>query len=571
MSTNFVSRTSAAVAATAMLFAGSVSGADIAYKNNAYQWDDASWEGGVKPGANDTALIPELSILKSRYDAGKMQSNGLLQDEEIQTLRFSDLYGIKVQGTYKLTLNSIVCDDMSPSAEDTAQVATNVVSTQTLALKGAEAEFRVGANHVLQMNATTLEKSDEGVALVKTGSGTVIHSGQTWNPTNFFWVKEGTYIRSGSGFPEFKGDVIVGGAGKEAVLTVLLGANQTLLPATAVLDIRAKGRVELPDINKYYYHETLKVDHGFLDGNGTTFCMNNQAATECGTEYTLAGATLTNTTLVVVWQGLLTICPADVVTALYGDLTFNTGYDIDVPDGSAPVDFMVVGDVLGSNRGINKAGAGTMLIRCKDQISTWGGIAGRPFNVTGGALFIESSDEGVGMGTNNVVVSAGASYGGVGQHVGAPVQNRGLWGNVTLNGSDDARAKLVPGRIDPETGVVAPGTFTIGSSDQTNNVTFAGNCALKIAADTNGFSKLVVNGLFTLSGNDELAITGPENPRKLPSGNHVIVTTKEAMNAPFATATYNGNPLVPSVGRVKHASNAIVFHVPTRGLTVLVR
>ena len=124
-----------------------------------------------------------------------------------------------MQGTYTLTLNSIVCDDMSPSSEDTAQIATNIVATSYLALKGSEAEFRVGANHVLRLDANTLQKADEGVRLVKTGAGTVLHGGAAWNPTNTFWVKEGTYVRSGKSYPEFRSDIVVGGAGKDAVLT----------------------------------------------------------------------------------------------------------------------------------------------------------------------------------------------------------------------------------------------------------------------------------------------------------------------------------------------------------------
>ena len=526
------------VALGALVLAGSVSAAEIAYKNGAWQWDDGSWEGGARPGPNDTALIPELPTLKTRYDAGTMQSNGLMQNEEIQTLRFSDLYGIKVQGTYTLTLNSIVCDDMSPSSEDTAQIATNIVATSYLALKGSEAEFRVGANHVLRLDANTLQKADEGVKLVKTGPGTVLHTGPTWNPTNTFWVKEGTYIRSGAGYPEFRSDIVVGGAGKDAVLTVLPSADQSLVLATSVIDVRAKGRLELPALGKYYYLETLKIDHGVIDGGGdTAFCMSNQGATECGTEYTLDGGTLSNGTIVVVYGGLLTISESDIPSRIFGSLSFNTGYDIEVPDGTAPVDFMVVGDLAGSNRGINKSGDGTMLVRCEDHISTWGGTAGRAFEIKGGRFFIESSADGIGMGTNNVVVASGAAYGGVGRHVGAPINLRGLWGNVTLNGAQDAPASLIPGMIDESTGAIAPGTFTIGSADQTNNVTFVNSCKLQIAADASGVSGLVVNGMFTLSGNDELAIVGPADPRQILPGTYEIVKTKEPMTADFASAS----------------------------------
>ena len=560
------------VALGALVLAGSVSAAEIAYKNGAWQWDDGSWEGGARPGPNDTALIPELPTLKTRYDAGTMQSNGLMQNEEIQTLRFSDLYGIKVQGTYTLTLNSIVCDDMSPSSEDTAQIATNIVATSYLALKGSEAEFRVGANHVLRLDANTLQKADEGVKLVKTGPGTVLHTGPTWNPTNTFWVKEGTYIRSGAGYPEFRSDIVVGGAGKDAVLTVLPSANQSLVLATSVVDVRAKGRLELPALGKYYYLETLKIDHGVIDGGGdTAFCMSNQGATECGTEYTLDGGTLSNGTIVVVYGGLLTISESDIPSRIFGSLSFNTGYDIEVPDGTAPVDFMVVGDLAGSNRGINKSGDGTMLVRCEDHISTWGGTAGRAFEIKGGRFFIESSADGIGMGTNNVVVASGAAYGGVGRHVGAPINLRGLWGNVTLNGAQDAPASLIPGMIDESTGAIAPGTFTIGSADQTNNVTFVNSCKLQIAADASGVSGLVVNGMFTLSGNDELAIVGPADPRQILPGTYEIVKTKEPMTADFASVAYNGGAL-PTNLKVRKVSNTLItLRVAPKGLTVVVR
>ena len=560
------------VALGALVLAGSVSAAEIAYKNGAWQWDDGSWEGGARPGPNDTALIPELPILKTRYDAGTMQSNGLKQNEEIQTLRFSDLYGIKVNGTYTLTLNSIVCDDMSPSSEDTAQIATNIVATSYLALKGSEAEFRVGANHVLRLDANTLQKADEGVKLVKTGPGTVLHTGKTWNPTNTFWVKEGTYIRSGAGYPEFRSDVVVGGAGKDAVLTVLPSANESLVLATSVVDVRAKGRLELPALGKYYYLETLKIDHGVIDGGGdTAFCMSNEGATECGTEYTLDGGTLSNGTIVVVYGGLLSICESDIPSRIFGSLSFNTGYDIEVPDGTAPVDFMVVGDLAGSNRGINKSGDGTMLVRCEDHISTWGGTAGRAFEIKGGRFFIESSADGIGMGTNNVVVASGAAYGGVGRHVGAPIQNRGLIGNVTLNGAQDAPASLIPGMIDESTGAIAPGTFTIGSADQTNNVTFVNSCKLQIAADASGVSGLVVNGTFTLSGNDELAIVGPADPRQILPGTYEIVKTREPMNEYFASVTYNGGALPSNLKVRKVSSTLITLRVAPKGLSVFVR
>lgn len=479
-------------------------------------------------------------------------------------------------------MNGVVCDDMFPTSEDTARVATNRIATSTLALKGAEAEFYVGTNHVLLLDANTLQKADEGVRFVKTGAGTVLHAGQAWNPTNTFWVKEGTYVRSGKSYPEFRSDIVVGGAGKDAVLSVLPSADQALVQATTVIDIREKGRLELPALGKYYYLETLKIDHGVLDGGDTAFCMSNQGSTEWGTEYTLNGGTLTNGTLVVVWQGLLTLVPADIPSAIYGSLSFNTGYDIDVPDGAAPVDFLVSGNVVGGNRGIHKAGAGTMLIRCEDHIDTWGGTAGRPFEIKKGALFIESGDDGIGMGTNNVVVAAGATYGGVGRHVGAPVNLRGLWGNVTLNGADGNRAVFVPGRIDTATGTIAPGTYYMGNAEQTNNLISSGYAELRCHVDATGASCLAVDGRLELSATDRLAIVGPA---KIRAGTYTLATFTNGFANRFADVTINGADITSAVGSVSYldaqgepiaaasydGAGSIVFTVHEKGTVIVIR
>lgn len=124
------------VAAIAFSCAFICNGAEFFYKNNAYTWDDNSWDAGVKPGVSDTAVIPDLAILKTRYGAGSVQSNALLQDEEIGELHFRDLYGINVNGTNrKLLLGRIVCADMDPDPSEDASVATNRVSMHTLKFK----------------------------------------------------------------------------------------------------------------------------------------------------------------------------------------------------------------------------------------------------------------------------------------------------------------------------------------------------------------------------------------------------------------------------------------------------
>lgn len=557
----------------AVALAGAAQAAEINYKNNAYEWTDGSWEGGVKPGSDDTAVIPELAILKSRFDAGKMQSNGLKVDEEIFALHFKDLYGINVNGGNRtLTLQNIICDDMFPTAEDTAQIATNRLSMATLTFKGAENEIAVGNNHVLLLDMTTINRA-EGSVLVKTGPGTVIHGGQSWGGTVApVWVKEGLYLRTGAGYPEFRGDVVIGGANKSATMTVLPTPNQTFLLSDKVLDIRPNGRLNLPDLDKYYYLETLKIDHGVLDGGGSTmFCMSNQASTECGTEYTFDGGAVTNGGIVVVGGGVLTIRPSETMSAIYGKMQFNAGYDVVVPDGAAAVDFLVDGEFEGTNRGINKAGDGTMVIRCDETIKTWGGVAGRAFEVKGGALYFESSEaQGVGMGTNDVKVAAGATYGAVGRHIGAYINLRGDIGKVILNGELGKTTTFAIGRIDETTGALKPGRYTVGSEEEPGAVEFKNEGVLKIAADKTGVSKLVVNGTFALSGNDTLDIVGPVNSYGLEPGTYEIVKTSGAMNTTFKAITYNGGAL-PKNLKVTSTDKLITLRVAPKGLAIVIR
>ena len=280
--------------------------------------------------------------------------------------------------------------------------------------------------------------------------------------------------------------------------------------------------------------------------------------------------------------GVLHLVAADIPSALYGTLQFNTGYDIDVPDGTAPVDFLVSGNVVGSNRGINKTGAGTMLIRCEDHIDTWGGTAGRDFNVYNGALFLESGDDGIGMGTNNVVVAPGATYGGVGRHVGAPVDLRGLWGNVTLNGADGNRAVFVPGRIDPATGAIAPGTYHMGNSEQTNNVISTGYAELRCHVDATGASCLAVDGRLELSATDRLAIVGPA---KIRPATYTLATFTNGFANRFADVTVNGEDVSLFKGSVAYldaqgepiaaasydGAGSIVFTVYEKGTVLVIR
>ena len=160
----------------AVAFATASFAAEINYKNNAWAWEDGSWEGGVKPGPADTAVIPELPIFKSRILDNRLQSISLTADEEIDLLRFENLYGCVVQGGYKLTLAGIKADSVYSGPDDVISVASNKVAmTSGVMVKGTSAAFEVGENQRLEV-ATGVQPFDESLILAKTGSGTLVLS-----------------------------------------------------------------------------------------------------------------------------------------------------------------------------------------------------------------------------------------------------------------------------------------------------------------------------------------------------------------------------------------------------------
>lgn len=572
---NIIKSSMSVMGAAGMLIFGLVStdaamAAEIAYKNGAWEWEGNSWEGGVNPGVEDTAVIPELPIFKARYDDGRMQSNVLLKDEEIHSIRFENLYGLSIQGTYKLTLQDIICENIYPAVEDTAQVATNRMAMTTLALKGETSVFDIGENHVLNLAASTLSAS-EGTSIEKTGVGMLLWSGSACEAENCsLWVKEGILIRTGNGYPSLKvNKLIVGGADHEAVVEFGDATHVTKVPGWCDIDIRPGGTLKI-DEDGSAYHECLSVDHGTIDAPEYVFIMSNHNNTpDRDISYIFNGGTLIGN-IQWPWAVPFTIMESDKPSVVIGKMNI-LGNKFMVPDGSAAVDFVIDGKIGGGNRQYGKQGPGTMLFIDRDPSDLYG--IGRDFMVDAGVFILQSETE-IGLGTNSIAVAAGATLGGTGNQVGGidPAnESRGLRGNITLNGTDDNPSTLAPGTVSYKTGAFIPGTFTVGSAAQTNNVTFAGSGVLRIGATEDSVSRLVVNGLFTLSGNDELAIVGPENPDMLPCGDHVIVSAKEPLNDLFASVTYNGAPLTDSVGRVRQLSNTVIFSVPSRGFMFIVR
>lgn len=567
--------------AMSMIIAAGAAALAAVASGETYTWVKSDWIwsaygfGGTLPGTEDTAVFDDgVSTFKSDFEAGKktrifIQQNGT----EVDKIVFNTLYGFQLYAgsPVPLTLNSIEARDMNPESGASPAVATNLVEIAGgVRLKGDSPTLYVGGNHVLEIKSVLREVVD-GTDVVKTGSGTLISSGADWWMTGSTWVKEGVLIRMGVGTPTIKGNLIVGGAGHEAIVEFGAGTAGMKVPQNGNLEVREGGCVII-DSGDAEYIEYLSVDHGSIVGNGHSFLIYDQSSTERRPMFSLTAGVLDSVTVVLMSGNAdFSINEADAPSVIKGTFKQNVDKIINVADGSAVVDFVLDGEWGGGNRQYGKDGPGTMLFINRNS-SDLNGL-GRDFKIDGGTFILQSETE-VGLGTNNIVVASGATLGGTGSQVGGidpDNANRGLRGNITLNGESDNPATLAPGTVNYETGAFIPGTFAIGSAAQTNNVTFAGKSVLRIGATTSGVSGLVVNGTFTLSGNDELAIVGPADPRQILPGTYEIVKTKEPMTADFASVTYNGGALPSNLKVRKVSSTLITLRAAPKGLSIVLR
>ena len=542
-----------------------------------YEWVDNCWDTGAKPGSADIARFVDIAMFQARIESGRIQSIGLKQDEEVLGIRFENAYGCSVQGNFNLTVSSIY-------AAETGMVTTNNISAY-LVLGEPETPVFVGTDHRLTLNGVKITSlGDNSYGLTKTGPGT-LSFGNTYG--NEYMGT--TYVVEGrldlKSYNSIRADLVVGDGVHDASVVVADGTHIQVISQLAPITVRTNGYVRMSALSTpgTVYGEVYRIYGGTLNFGGNTIYQYNQAATEWGPEFVMEGGTFTNGTFTL--ASTMEILPSDRTSAIYGTLNFNIPYTMDIPDGTAPVDFLVDGDLKGLNRGIHKGGAGTMLVRCEDAISTWGGVAGRDFNIYGGRFFIESSDTGIGMGTNDVLVAAGASYGGVGRHVGAFVQNRGVKGDVTLTGTEQARAVFVPGRIDLETGAVHPGTFIQGSEEQDGDVTFVDYGELRCAIEKDlGASCLAVNGTLTLSAHVNLVVVDTVD-RRIPPGKYTLATFSRGLAGRFESITVNGVDVADTPGSVAYldengsqiaatsytGAGSVVFSMPAEETVILVR
>ena len=246
----------------------------------------------------------------------------------------------------------------------------------------------------------------------------------------------------------------------------------------------------------------------------------------------------------------------------------------DVPDAEGiPIELDVAGPIQwawSGRDGIDKVGAGTM--RLSSSLNNYGG-SGNNMGMTriyAGTLLVDN-ESGSGTGYSTVKVLPGGTLGGTG-FIGGFESNlttradAAIAANsfVTANGTSGNPATIAPGTIDADTGAHVFGTLTVGSSVQTNSVTFGDHTVLHVAVGTSGSAdSLAVYGAVDISATDTaLLVTTDQKTR---AGTYVLASATEGITGSFASVTVNGR------GTVSYTENEILLAVPNPATVIMLR
>ena len=237
------------------------------------------------------------------------------------------------------------------------------------------------------------------------------------------------------------------------------------------------------------------------------------------------------------------------------------------------VDFHMPGtitDVWDARDGLDIIGSGT--VKISGNNSTYGGNASNQGNtrVQSGRLLVDNT-EGSGTGYSKVVVSAGATLGGVG-FIGGLTTDKIYSGSgrfsayptdpcVVVNGAVDNPGVLAPGSYEDTTNARIYGTLTVGSAEAPSSVTMNANTKLAFEVGKGGATGLKVYGPLTLGTGVTLDVNVAE---KAKSGDYVLVSATEGITGNY-TITGNVKPT-----KVVQIGNEIILHV-RNGLTLFVR
>lgn len=476
----------------------------------ATSWNDgANWEGGSVPDADDTAVFTDTGLTSGKTIA--LNANQAIAKLLISTTTaFTIGASSDVTAGYALMLTSVEREDVA----GTEGVHAFGAKITIVADANTNSTWSVAGDNVLRMNAVLA--STGTVTFVKTGAGTFNLNYASPTFAGPWEVREGTITATVAS--AMRGNATVGGS---SVAASLVQSVKNGLYNNMNVTVLNNGTFTAGDID----NGRVNSIHAKEGGTATvgSYFYSLKAA--------LTGGQINGGTIFNGGFGQEIRSYSSASTGVFNcGFRFSSYYDAAIPvdDGPAPIDLKITKglDLGGSSKALTKSGAGVA------QLSAANTLAYGTLKVTGGTLLVDNTT-GSGSGRSAVSVSAGATLGGTGIIGGVSGYSTA---NVTLAGSSSSRASLAPGTLNEDNGFAILGTLTVGSTAQTNNVSFGSysRLALHLASD-GSHDQLTVHGAVDLSGTTDMIEL--ELAANIPPSTYTLISSDAGITGVFDTVS----------------------------------
>ena len=520
-----------------------------------YSWNTpGNWSSGTVPSSQDTAVFgAEVTLADSTISLDGEQAVKALFVESAGALAIGS--AADVDAGYGLSAAHLARSGESANGLTFSvpfSCSEPADGTNTLV---ATADVRFNA----ALGATGVRP------LLKTGSGAVTLAATCGAafPSPLL-VLEGSM--SASAVSSFRGDVVVGDGNAEVHFTCTVDnapANQD----NGSVTVHSNATASLRLVNWGHFPYQVFADGGTISLSGYSYMrrvlLRGGTVSVGGAIYSSGYSS----------QGIVSYASSET-SRFNGQMQFN-GYGsatISVEDGEAPVDLVMNRNVWwgGGSSTLYKTGAGTL-----KWIATSGPDSGSPIQINGGTLLCDN-ESGTPIGNTALAVNAGATLGGTG-FVGGTER-----GNVVVSGTATNPGILAPGSIDESTGAHINGTFTVGSSTQTNLVSLGASTKLVIGigpknseTKLSDVDKLKVYGKLESGSDSTLDLTTNSADLSEIKGGKYTIVEADSITGAFATVLKPKNSWkvtyvseeVEGVMVVKK----INLDIPSKGLAVILR
>jgi len=504
------------------------------------------------------------------------------------------------EGSWNVAANWEQADDPTvhavPSSwQDTANISDAGGSVVITCAAWMEPALVFGANvtfYVPEGMTATQKGAHSGTGnITKTGPGKLALTAGNSSRVGWTYINEGTVSFGGERMLGANGGCVIGDGEHDAVLEAGRDNNwpaRFFGPNDGSGDITIKNRGVLAwnlsnkntygaNINNLSIEEggearmgshvfTALAKHGMFEIAGDMTFLNADSTVGNGTFKMLSSELRVSGT-----RASTFVLPCNV-TSQY---QYDNGYfcaKLSAAGGNGlEVDFHVLGsitDAWDARDGLDIKGPGT--VKLSGSGSTYGGDVSNQGNtrVQSGRLLVDNA-EGSGTGYSKVVVSAGATLGGIGS-IGGLATDKTYSGRssasastpcVVVNGAAGNPGVLAPGSYEDTTNARIYGTLTVGSAEQPSSVTMNANTKLAFEAGRGGATGLKVYGPLALGSNVSLDVDIRDDAK---SGDYVLVSATEGITGDYALT---GN--APS-SKIVRTENEILLMV-RKGLGVFIR